>query len=174
MYLKHLMMAKTTQLIFELLDTEKDRLFQYASYRLHNISDVEDALQNMYVKILENPERFDSVANRRAYLYRILTKECTDQLRRKANVDPLPHDSMATLDIESLQPENFEEEFEMVNRLLGILPAEQSEAIRLRHHSNLSFREIAEIMDVPLPTAQARYRYGIEKIRYSLKKLNLL
>lgn len=167
-------MTRVTQLIFQMLEAEKEKLFQYASYRLHNISDVEDVLQNLYVKILENPGQFNDIANKRAYIYRIICNECNDVLRRKANFDSLNNDSIASFDRASLQPESFEEEFRMVNRLLGILPEEQSEAIRLKHHSNLSFQEIADIMDVPLPTAKARYRYGIEKIRNSLKKHNLL
>lgn len=167
-------MTRTTQLIFEILEAEKEKLFQYASYRLHNIRDVEDVLQNLYVKILENPNHFSGIANKRAYLYRIICNECTDVMRNRATVDPLNNDNISSLEIGDLQPENFEEEFKMINRLLNILPMEQSEAIRLRHHSNLSFQEIADIMDVPLPTAKARYRYGIDKIRNSLKKYNLL
>ncbi len=167
-------MARTTQLIFEILEAEKDKLFQYANYRLHNIRDVEDVLQNLYIKILENPIHFNNIANKRAYLYRIICNECTDVMRNRARVDPLNNDNISSLEIGDLQPENFEEEFKMINRLLNILPMEQSEVIRLRHHSNLSFQEIADIMDVPLPTAKARYRYGIEKIRNNLKKYNLL
>lgn len=167
-------MARTTQFIFEILEAEKEKLFQYASYRLHNINDVEDVLQNLYIKILENPKQFSYIANKQAYLYRIISNECTDILRSKANVDLLNDDRIASLDIKTLQSENFEDEFKMINRLLNILPLEQSEVIRLRHHSSLSFQEIADIMNVPLPTAKARYRYGIEKIRNNLKKHNLL
>lgn len=167
-------MAKTTQLIFDILETEKERLFQYASYRLQNIKDVEDVLQNLYVKILETQDRFKNVENKRAYLYRIICNECTNIIRSKSNVNLYDKDDIALIDIEDLQSESFEEEFKMVNRLLNILPSEQSETIRLRHHSNLSFQEIADIMEIPLPTAKARYRYGIEKIRNSLKNLNLL
>lgn len=167
-------MVITTQLIFELLDAEKNRLFQYASYRLHNISDVEDVLQNLYVKVLENPKRFSNITNKWAYLYRIISNECTELLRRNANLDSLDNDNINPTDIANMQPENFEEEFKMVNRLLELLPEEQSETIRLRHHSGLSFQEIADIMEVPLPTAKARYRYGIEKIRITLIKLQLL
>lgn len=167
-------MTRTTQLIFEILEAEKEKLFQYASYRLHDIRDVEDVLQNLYVKILENPDQFSGIANKRAYVYRIICNECTDVIRTRASVKPLNKDNMSSFDICDLQPENFEDEFRMINRLLSILPMEQSEVIRLRHHSNLSFQEIADIMDVPLPTVKARYRYGIDKIRINLKKYNLL
>lgn len=167
-------MAKSTQLIFEILDAEKERLFQYASYRLRNIRDVEDALQNIYVRALSAPGRFGRIENKKAYLYRMLCNECTNLLREDTKTASVDIDSFAALELESLQPENFEEEFVMINRLLGMLPAEQSETIRLKLHSNLSFQEIADVMEVPLPTAKARYRYGIEKIRNGLKKENLL
>lgn len=104
----------------------------------------------------------------------MLSNECTNLLREDTKTASVDIDSFAALELESLQPENFEEEFVMINRLLGMLPAEQSETIRLKLHSNLSFQEIADVMEVPLPTAKARYRYGIEKIRNGLKKENLL
>ena len=63
---------------------------------------------------------------------------------------------------------------ETCDRLLNLLPEEQSETIRLRLHSGLQYQEIAEIMDVGLSTAKARFRYGIEKIRDRLKKEKLL
>lgn len=167
-------MAKTTQLILEILNTEKERLFQYASYRLHDIRDVEDVLQDIYVKILDNPQQFNKIKNKRAYLYRTLSNECINHLRSNIKTNFINDESFDEYNFETLHTENFEEEFTMINRLLAILPQEQSDAIRLRHHSNLSFQEIADVMEVPLPTAKARYRYGIEKIRNGLKKLNLL
>ena len=167
-------MAKTTQIILEILNAEKERLFQYASYRLHDIRDVEDVLQDIYVKILDNPQIFNKIKNKRAYLYRTLSNECTDRLRSNIKMNFINDESFNEYNFETLYTENFEEEFTMINRLLAVLPQEQSDAIRLRHHSNLSFQEIADIMEVPLPTAKARYRYGIEKIRNGLKKLNLL
>ena len=167
-------MVKTTQLILAILNAEKERIFQYASYRLHDIRDVEDVLQNIYVKILDNPQRFNKIENKRAYIYRTLSNECTDYLRSNVRTEFIDDRSFDDYNFETLHTDNFEEEFIMINRLLAILPQEQSDIIRLRHHSNLSFQEIADIMEVPLPTAKARYRYGIEKIRNGLKKLNLL
>lgn len=167
-------MAKTTQLILEILNAEKERLFQYASYRLHDIRDVEDVLQDIYVKFLDNPQRFNKIKNKRAYLYRTLSNECTDHLRSNIKTVFIDDKPLDEYNFETLHTENFEEEFTMINRLLAILPQEQSETIRLRHHSNLSFQEIADVMEVPLPTVKARYRYGLEKIRNGLKKMNLL
>ena len=160
--------------ILQTLEAEKDKLFQYASYRLPDICDVEDVMQNLYLKALSDNNLLNNISNLKAYFYRMLSNECNDILRKKSKINSVSTDSIANLDFESLQPENFDEEFGLINQLLDMLPTEQSEIIRYRLHSNLSFQEIAEIMNIPSSTAKARFRYGIDKIRTNLKNQNLL
>lgn len=160
--------------ILETLEAEKEKLFQYASYRLPDIRDVEDVVQNLYLKALSDNNLLNNISNLKAYFYRMLSNECNDILREKSKINSVSADSIVNIDFESMQSENFDEEFVLINQLLDMLPIEQSEIIRYRLHSNLSFQEIADIMEVPLPTAKARFRYGIEKIKTNLKKQNLL
>ncbi|MDE6643071.1 MAG: RNA polymerase sigma factor [Muribaculaceae bacterium] len=160
--------------ILETLETEKEKLFQYASYRLPDIRDVEDVIQNLYLKALSDSNLLNNISNLKAYFYRVLSNECTDILREKSKINSVSADSIANFDFESLQPENFDEEFVLINQLLDMLPTEQSEIIRYRLHSNLSFQEIADIMNNSASTVKARFRYGIEKIKTNLKKQNLL
>ncbi len=164
----------TTRLISEILEAEKERLFRYASYRLRDINDVEDTLHNLYVKLLSKPERLAGVGNVRSYIYRALCNACNDVVRSSSRVDKVSIDSFELLDSATMQPENFDEEFTLINKLLSLLPEEQSETIRLHLHCGLTFQEVSEIMQVPLPTAKARFRYGIEKLRDGLKRENLL
>jgi len=48
------------------------------------------------------------------------------------------------------------------------LPYEQREAIALRIHGNLGFRQIADLQNVSTKTVQSRYRYGLDKLRSTL------
>ena len=57
------------------------------------------------------------------------------------------------------------EEYNRLEKLLCELPDEQSETIRLRCFDNLSFVEIAEIIEVPVTTIKSRFKYGIEKLK---------
>lgn len=160
--------------IIEFLDSERPRLFQYASYRLKNIQDVEDVMQNLYVKFLSFPEKSCNVEHLRAYVYRALCNDCSSHIRNSSQSKIVYVESFSEINEEELQPENFEEEFALINKLLGLIPEEQAEVIRLRLHSGLQFKEIAEITGVSLPTAKARFRYGIMKLREGLKKEMLL
>ncbi len=144
-------------------------MLRYAGYRLHNIRDVEDALQNIYLRVLSDGKRIKDIRNPRAYLYRMLSNECTNILRESSRTQSLNIAILEKTDQEYQESENFEEEFAIINKLLAALTFEQSETIRLHLHGNLTFQEIADLMNVPLPTAKARFRYGIEKIKTKLK-----
>jgi RNA polymerase sigma-70 factor (ECF subfamily) len=52
-----------------------------------------------------------------------------------------------------------------VGLAMGKLPEEQREAIVLRVHGGLKFREIAVVQGVSLKTVQSRYRYGLDRLR---------
>jgi RNA polymerase sigma-70 factor (ECF subfamily) len=51
---------------------------------------------------------------------------------------------------------------------LAELPYEQREAIVLRLHGDLRFRQIARMQKVSTKTAQSRYRSGLDKLRSSM------
>lgn len=158
----------------EFLEKERASLFQYASYRLQRIEDVEDVMQNLSLTVLSAPDRFSGIPNLKAYLFRKLQNDCISLIRQQAKGPTVNIDDLQSLEIADLEPANFEEEFELINRLLKVLPSEQEEIIRLRLHGGLSFQEIAEVTEVPLSTAKSRFKYGIDHLRQSLKQYGLI
>ena len=55
--------------------------------------------------------------------------------------------------------------FAMLKAEIETLPEKQRQAISLRVFEDLSFREIAEIMDCPYDTAKANYRHALLKLK---------
>lgn len=64
------------------------------------------------------------------------------------------------------------EEFVRINKLLDTLPQEQSEIVRLKCHDDLTFKQIAELQDIPEATAKSRYRYAIMHLKNKLRVEN--
>ena len=112
------------------------------------------------------------VKNMRCYLYRALSNSCTQHLRERRKVEYVDMTALRDLRADDITLSNFEQEQALIARLLAALPDEQSEVIRLHLHGECTFVEIAEILDIPLPTAKSRYRYGIEHLRKELQKQN--
>ena len=154
-----------------IITAELQSLYRYACYRLGEREAAQDVIQELYLKLHER--ELGEVKNVRCYLYRALSNCCTQQLRERRKVVYVDVTVLRDLQAEDITPTNFEQEQALIARLLAALPDEQSEVIRLHLHGECTFAEIAEILDIPQPTAKSRYRYGIEHLRKELQKQNL-
>ena len=155
-----------------IITAELQSLYRYACYRLGEREAAQDVIQELYLKLHER--ELGEVKNVRCYLYRALSNCCTQQLRERRKVEYVDVTALRDLQAEDISPTNFEQEQALIARLLAALPDEQSEVIRLHLHGECTFAEIAEILDIPQPTAKSRYRYGIEHLRKELQKQNLI
>jgi RNA polymerase sigma-70 factor, ECF subfamily len=62
---------------------------------------------------------------------------------------------------------------QLVRRALEMIPAEFREVIVLRELEDLSYREIAQVADIPLGTVMSRLSRAREKLRSVLSQSNL-
>ena len=108
----------------------------------------------------------------KGYNYRSLTNSCASVLRSRRQFATT--ETLDTLSSDDLAPQDFEQEFRLIERLMALLPDEQSEVIRLRIYGGRQFDEIASICNIPLTTAKSRFRYGINKLREALEKRGLI
>ncbi len=148
----------------ELVDSCREPLFRFAFFRLGSRMDAEDVVQDAFLKWASGPER--PVGHPRAYLFRMVSNDCYDRIRRRTTLVPIDNR------LPDLTPEETEvhEEARRIEALLDRLPPEQAEAIRLHTYASLRFTEIAEVLRCPVSTVKSRFAGGIEKLR---KTLNL-
>ena len=158
------------KLIAAAMEKEKSKLFCYACYRLGDEKDAEDILQDLFITLSRSPEIAEKANNLNNYIFRCLANNCTTLMRQKSKLHFVQIDSSEAMEQEPCEPQNFEQEYTMINRFLSIIPQEQSEVIRLHIHAGRTFRQIAEILEIPEASAKSRYRYGIEKLRANIKK----
>ena len=145
-----------------------DLLVWHAFRLLGSMPDAEDVVQDVFIKVFASGPR-DEVASIRAYLYRAVGNACTDLLRSRARTarrrEPVDIDRLATVADGPPEAAQAVEESGRIEALLGRLPREQAEAIRLRVFDGLRLDEIAEILDCPINTVSSRLRYGFQKLR---------
>ena len=156
----------------ELMQSERNDLFRYACYRLGSAAEAEDMLQDLYLSLSKHHSRLAEINDLQGYVYRSLSNSCISRLRSRLNFTST--DTLDTLSSEDLAPKDFEQEFRLIERLMALLPDEQSEVIRLRIYGGRQFSEIAAICDIPLTTAKSRFRYGIDKLREALAERGLI
>jgi RNA polymerase sigma-70 factor, ECF subfamily len=147
----------------------QDQLFRFAFFRTGCFADSQDIVQEVFIKLFHENEHLASVKNIKNYLYKSISNACIDFRRKSRNIKFEPIEK-AILPASILEKEASHdliqiEEYNRLEKLLSELPDEQSETIRLRVLDNLSFVEIAFILEVPVTTVKSRFKYGIDKLK---------
>ena len=161
----------TEQLLTELeriVEERQDWLFRFAYMRIGIREDAEDVVQEALLSVfrrLREKTRLDNVGQ---YVISAVSNACTDYLRRKP-LRVVKLDEAIEIPV-SEGDRQIHEEFVRINRMLDSLPTEQAELVRLKCYDDLTFRQIAELQDIPEATAKSRYRYAIMHIQQMLKK----
>lgn len=132
--------------------------------RLVPPQDVDDVTQVVFTEVWRCRNRYDPARSLEAWLLGIAHKRAVDHLRARrpptvpleAVGDPAGHDGRA--DGEDLA------ERDRIRRALAELPAPQRQAIELAYYADLSQREIAERLRLPLGTVKARTARGLHRL----------
>ncbi len=143
-----------------------------------------DATQDAFLSAFKAMGKFRG-GSFKAWLLRIVTNACYDQLRVKqrrpsSSLDDLPveTDHTAYLRDPAEQPDEFVERQElnqMIQRGISALPVEQRVIIVLSDVQGLSYQEIAEVEGISLGTVKSRLSRGRARLRdYLVEQRELL
>ncbi len=149
------------------LDALYDRyapgLYHYALSMLGREEDVEDVLQELFLKVVRARKSLAKARLLRPYLFAMLRHEIGRKFRKRSAekiviesvslFERIPAGGISTGAVAAIE-----------SALLK-LPAEQREVIVLKIYEGLTFREIGEVMRISANTAASRYRYALDKLR---------
>jgi RNA polymerase sigma-70 factor, ECF subfamily len=151
---------------FGQLVTRHQRSAWNAAYRfLGNTTDAEDVAQEAFLRILDSAVRYQSTASFRTYLYRIVTRLCFDLSRRKhhrrhGQLPDIADRAQAAEDASIVS-----ERAMLVRQAVDALPPAQKMAVILRYYEDLSYREIAVVLNTTVKGVErllARARASLE------------
>ena len=156
-----------------LYDQHREPLFRLAYGLLGDPFDAEEAAQDALAYALTYIRRYDPErAAFTTWLHMITVSRCRDQQRRR-----LPGLSLDWLQGKHDRPDpglgperqvvRAETRSEVWKAIQALSPPLR-EAIVLRYWAGHTYREIAEILGCPVPTAQSRVRLAFERLRASL------
>lgn len=165
------MNEETEQLLAELeriVVERQDWLFRFAYMRIGIREDAEDVVQEVLLNVFRRLREKMHVGSVEQYVIRSISNACNDYFRRRSL-------RMVSLEKAEQVPihegdRQIHEEYIRINKLLNTLPKEQSEIVRLKCYDDLTFKQIAELQDIPEATAKSRYRYAIMHIQQMMKK----
>ena len=161
----------TEQLLMKLeriVEERQDWLFRFAYMRIGIREDAEDVVQEALLNVFRRLREKTQMDCIEQYVIRAVSNACTDYLRRKPlRVVKLDKAELVAVGEGDRQ---IHDEFVRINRMLDTLPPEQAEIVRLKCYDDLTFKQIAELQDIPEATAKSRYRYAIVHLQQMIKK----
>ncbi|MFG0289233.1 MAG: RNA polymerase sigma factor [Rhodopirellula sp. JB044] len=152
-----------------LIDLTSLRLVRFATTLTRNQHDAEDAVQATLVKIAAHPKRLHQCTDPWAYLLRMVRNESMLIMRRRPRWSLIGDvcDLLTRCRVDELERE---ESYREIWRAMRKLPTQQSEVVVLKIWEEMTFAEIAGVLDISPSTAASRYRYAIAKLNCQLRE----
>jgi RNA polymerase sigma-70 factor (ECF subfamily) len=148
----------------EIHDAHKKALIRACWYFLGNDSEVEDMVQETYIKALKNLHRFRFECSLATWLNHIAVNLCRDYLEKKRKTLPFSSDFFASRpSIEQKTPYP-EEVLQLLRQEIEKLEGKDKELIDLREVKGLSYEAIANRLKMPVGSVTS----GIFRARQKL------
>jgi RNA polymerase sigma-70 factor (ECF subfamily) len=160
-----------------LVEKYQDRVYHMVYGMVRNREDARDITQDAFVKAYDHLDRFRLESGFYTWIYRIAMNLAIDHLRRRKRTNTTEFDEqVANRDerggIDEVHhqdsPSKALERKRLYDRILSAiqdLPEDQRQAILLRELEGLSYKEIAEVMDIPEGTVMSRLYYARRKLQ---------
>lgn len=158
-----------------LLERYRSKLYSYIFLTVHDEDLANDLFQETFVKVIVSVRdgKYRSTGKFGAWITRIAHNLIMDSYRSNTAeqyVSADDPDAGITLSDTAAQPSREDEliyaqTLDDVTRLCALLPEAQRQVVHLRYQQGMSFKEIAEHLDISINTALGRMRYAILGMR---------
>jgi RNA polymerase sigma-70 factor, ECF subfamily len=162
----------------EIVQRWERRIFALAFGMLGREEEARDATQETFFAAFRNLRSFRGEAKVSSWLHRIAINQCiTRQRRARVRGETALEDETSSAGATFLAPANqspaqvaeSRERTKLVRRAVSALPPELREVIVMKEFEELTFQEIADVLDLPLSTVKSRVYTALRQLRMRLE-----
>ena len=170
------------QAFTELVEKYKQPVINIIFRTLRDATEAEDLAQNVFVQVHKSAHRYKVTAKFSTWLFTIARNLCLNEIRRRsrhpAESLDAPHPEHADQPLHQFEDvKNFSppeillqgELAEKIEQALAELPENQRTAILLCRQDEMSYEEIAEVLDCSLSATKSLIHRGRETLKEKLK-----
>lgn len=154
----------------ELVKRHQRSLLRLSLRFVKDMDVAEDVTQEAFIKAYEKLNSFEGRASFKSWLFQIGVNTARNKLRE------FKRDTVDVEDVHLAVAAEAEHTLvhtavaDILQKEVDKLPMKQRTALVLRVYEDLSFNEIAEIMECPYDTAKANYRHALMKLRTTFEQ----
>lgn len=135
-----------------------------------DLDTAEDVVQEAFIKAYERLSTFEARASFKSWLFQIAVNTARNKLRERRDgtmdIDDVQLGVAAVAETTLVQGSIAD----LLQKFVDLLPPRQKMALVLRVYEDMSFQEIANIMECPYDTAKANYRHALMKLKTDLEE----
>lgn len=161
-----------------LMERYQGKITRYGNKFISNRENIEDVVQEVFIKAYQNIQSFDVTQKFSPWIYRIAHNTYINALK-KSERGPLYLFDFDTLISHTVVADPIEKEREqteikkIVDRGLGELEPKYREILVLYYLEELSYKEISDVLHIPIGTVGIRLSRAKEMLRQTYKKLGI-
>lgn len=145
----------------ELYELVKNNIYSFALSILRNHEDAMDTLQETFIHVYHNIDRYENKNKPLAWIYTITKNIAYSKIRsdkKTINIE----------EIEFVSHHNYDDKL-LIETLLKALSEEERNIVVLHVVNGFKFHEIARILDLKLSTTLSKYHRAMKKLKLLLK-----
>lgn len=164
-------LSNKSEIKFNMLYEKYHKLVYAISFSiLKNKQDSEEIMQKVFLKIWKMDKEKLPTKNEASWLYSVTKNETINFMKnkkRELNIEDLYYISDDDKELNKII------EQDTYNRIISKLTIQEQEIVSLKILSNLSFKQISQILDIPIGTVQWKYYKSIHTLKILLSNLSM-
>ena len=156
-----------------LVNLYKERLYWHIRRIVLNHDDTDDVLQNTFIKVYRNIEKFKGDSKLYSWMYRIATNESLTFLKQKSRKLGVSDQELKDRMVENLQADVYFEGDEIqlkLQKALATLPDKQKLVFTMKYFQEMKYKDISEALDTSVGALKTSYHLAVKKIEAYLKE----
>ncbi|SFW26342.1 RNA polymerase sigma-70 factor, ECF subfamily [Sinomicrobium oceani] len=163
--------ATREQAFRELVSQYKERLYWHIRRTVIDHEDTDDVLQNTFIKIYRNIDKFKEESSLFSWMYRIAINESITFLNAKAKRKGLDNGELQESLVANLHADTYFSGDDVQLKLqqaIATLPEKQKLVFNMKYFEGITYEEMSGILDTSVGALKASYHHAVKKIEHFL------
>ena len=151
----------------ELMTLYKERLYWHIRKIVISHDDSDDVLQNTFIKVYKNIDKFKGDSKLYSWMYRIATNEAITHLNKNAKRYSMSSQEMQTKAVNNLASDVYFEGDDIqlkLQKAIASLPQKQQLVFNMKYFEEMKYKDMAEILETSEGALKASYHLAAKKI----------
>ncbi len=151
----------------ELMSLYKERLYWHIRKIVISHDDADDVLQNTFIKVYRNIDKFNAESKIYSWMYRIATNESITFINKRAKTQNIDTNELQDKMIQKLESDVYFDGDEIqlkLQKAIATLPQKQQLVFNMKYFDAMKYQDMSEILETSVGALKASYHHAVKKI----------